>query len=111
MKTTKSILKLALIPAVLGFAGSASAQLREAWAVQYTNGYARAAIVDSNGNIYITGSSAYDVETVKFDANGNLVWAASYSGHRGYGDGGYGIALDSAGNVYVTGAVTGNRFY
>jgi hypothetical protein len=113
MKTAQSVLEVALIPAVLGLVGSASAQLPEAWAIRYTNGfsYARAATVDRDGNSYITGSSDNDYGTVKFNADGTLAWAATYAGHHGRGDGANAITVDSAGNVYVTGAASGNRFY
>src|SRR5215471_7501228 len=113
MRITENILKLALIQSVLGFGGSATAQLPELWAARYNAvvSYARAATVDSGGNIYITGSSDNNYGTVKYDANGNLAWSASYSGHQSYADGGKAVALDAAGNVYVTGGVSGNRFY
>jgi hypothetical protein len=113
MQTIPSILRLVLTLDVLAGAGSAWGQLPETWAAHYTNSfsYALAMTLDSDGNLYITGSSAADYGTVKFDASGNLAWAASYSGHRSAGDGANSIATDAAGNVYVTGAASGNRFY
>jgi hypothetical protein len=73
--------------------------------------------VDAGGNAYITGStysgdfpstdgstydgSSYDAIVVKLDANGARVYSTYLGGSRG--DSGDGIAVDGAGNVYVTG--------
>ena len=70
--------------------------------------------VDSSGNIYVTGYSggtwgspvrAYsgntDAFVVKLDGPGDLIWSTFLGGSNG--DCGYGIALDSSGNIYVTG--------
>lgn len=67
-----------------------------------------AAGVDGSGNLYETGPSwgqltSYDYATVKYDPNGNLLWARRYSGTRGGGDFSTSIAIDSSGNVYVSG--------
>ncbi len=55
---------------------------------------ALAIAVDDSGNVFVTGSSG----TIKYDAEGNQLWLDSLRGSD--------IALDSANNVYVTGAVT-----
>jgi hypothetical protein len=54
----------------------------------------------------LTPSGSANVFVVKLDANGNLVWARSTDrGGLGYdGD----LALDSAGNVYASGAFSGS---
>jgi PKD repeat protein len=84
----------------------------------------RCIAVDSAGNVYTTGrfygtadfdpglgtynltSAGYcDVFVSKLDANGNFVWARSVGG-TDYVEG-YGIAVDSAGNVYTTGGFYG----
>lgn len=68
--------------------------------------------VDASGNSYVTGGSAFSsqttgVATVKYDSNGNLVWAARKDDPANYAAG-YWVALDSQQNVYVTGLVPGS---
>jgi hypothetical protein len=68
--------------------------------------------VDAQGNVYVAGVSyrgaafGYDYVTVKYDAAGNEQWVRYYNGPKGDTDWAYGLALDSAGNVYVTGYIT-----
>ncbi len=70
--------------------------------------------VDWSGNVYVTGFSeetwgtpvrphvdGSDAFVAKLDANGVLKWNTFLGGSDG--DNGYGIAVDSGGNVYVTG--------
>ena len=64
--------------------------------------------LDGSGNVYITGSSegadtGYDLVTIKYDGDGNLLWQARYDGPQHIDDGGKSICVDSAGNVCVTG--------
>ena len=66
--------------------------------------------IDSAGNTYVGGYSwginTYaNYATVKYDADGNQVWAKRYAG--GYGEILNELEVDAAGNVYVTG--TSNR--
>ncbi|MCH8147677.1 MAG: SBBP repeat-containing protein [Planctomycetes bacterium] len=73
--------------------------------------------VDAAGNSYVTGDffgtatfgpftltslGSFDIFVVKYDTNGTVVWAQS-AGGTGIFDMGKGIAVDSAGNGYVTG--------
>jgi len=65
--------------------------------------------LDKNGNIYITGASIvnvnslYDVVTIKYDDKGNKIWQKSYNGPNSFIDEGKAIFVDIKGNVYVTG--------
>jgi len=64
--------------------------------------------LDAAGNVYVTGFSTgsgtdYDYTTIKYDINGNEVWVARYDGTANAYDRAYDLALDAAGNVYVTG--------
>lgn len=74
-------------------------------------GFDRALAVksDSNGNVYITGSSAqnstgYDVKTVKILANGTLDWMKTQDGD-GADDEGTDLIVDADENVYVCGTI------
>ncbi|MCK4512081.1 hypothetical protein KAW64_10100, partial [bacterium] len=69
-------------------------------------GYAIA--VDDAGCVYVTGLSdgvgtGRDYVTLKYDADGNEQWVSRYDGPAGWYDAAYAIALDDAGNVFVTG--------
>ncbi|MEO0185357.1 MAG: SBBP repeat-containing protein [candidate division WOR-3 bacterium] len=74
---------------------------------------ARDICVDQNGNVYITGSvrnlnTGTDIITIKYDSLGNQQWAVAYNNPDTSGaDGGYGIKVDGAGNVYVVGQSQG----
>jgi uncharacterized delta-60 repeat protein len=58
-------------------------------------------------NVYVTGSSDRstdsDYATVKYDPNGNQLWAARYNGSGNSDDSASAMAVDSSGNIYVTG--------
>lgn len=75
---------------------------------------ARAMAVDANGNVYVTGQShppdgsSFDIVTIKYDTGGNLKWTEQYNGPGNGYDEPTGIAVDSSGNVYVTGRSLGD---
>lgn len=65
---------------------------------------------DANGNIYTTGITSsngvnFDVQTIKYDPNMNVVWVKTFDGSGNY-DQGADIAIDNIGNVIVTGYST-----
>lgn len=76
---------------------------------------------DKTGNVYVTGhyqstdvqangqtlpnAGDYDVFVAKYDSEGALQWVRT-AGGKGY-DYGHGIAVDSKGDIVVTGAVSG----
>lgn len=79
---------------------------RQIWVARYVNGSPFALALDRVGNVYVTGFSRIngsDYLTVKYDNDGNQLWAATYNGPGNSSDIAYGLAVDSVGNVYVTG--------
>jgi uncharacterized delta-60 repeat protein len=90
----------------------------EQWVATYNgpaNGWdrAHAMAVDASGNVYVTGDSngigtSSDYVTVKYNSFGIQQWVARYNGPGNAVDTAYSIALDPAGNVYVTGLSAGS---
>jgi hypothetical protein len=83
------------------------------WVARY-NGigeyYVSAIALDSSGNVYVTGSIAnsdgrWDYATIKYNSAGRQQWVARYDG-SGNADYARAIAVDTLGNVYVTGTVS-----
>lgn len=95
---------------VLKYASGGGAPL---WVKSYGGGTVQsipsAMVVDSSGNIYITGRvglvSDYDMLTLKYLSDGTQAWTQTY-GNAGLNDFGQDIALDGSSNVYVLGTLT-----
>ena len=68
---------------------------------------------DSNNNVIVTGTTNMqggwigDYCTVKYDSDGNYLWAKFY--YTGTGEEATGVAIDSNNNIIVTGATGVNR--
>ncbi len=100
------------------------AQVDTAWVRRYdgpahAHEYARAIAVDVMGNVYVTGNSAnnenwpydYDYLTIKYNPDGDTVWVRTYAGPgapENNDDYALAIAVDDAGNAYVTGHSPGS---
>ncbi|MGH7495311.1 MAG: SBBP repeat-containing protein [bacterium] len=93
----------------------------EEWVVRYNSpanstDNASALAVDAAGNVYVTGHSqsrtafdlAFDYATIKYNSAGEEQWVARYDGPGGFDDFAVALALDPAGEVYVTGYGTGS---
>lgn len=96
-----------------------AAQVSTAWIQRYdgTGGgdVGQAVAVDNAGNVYVTGYSEYntggtgddyDYKTVKYGPSGTQLWVRTYD-NPGEDDQAQAIAVDGAGNVYVTGHSVG----
>lgn len=76
----------------------------------YFSGHTNAALGETNGN---TTAASYDIIAAKYDSNGTQVWlkqlgsvTAGTTAAAGV-DTSSGIALDSSGNIYISGHTTG----
>jgi uncharacterized delta-60 repeat protein len=92
--------------------------LEEVWISTYCSdllgslGYPTAMVIDDLGYIYVTGVIMEDHEefefdesiiTMKYSPGGELLWSVEYRENSGYWSISTSIAVDSEGNVYVSG--------
>ena len=76
---------------------------------------ANALAVDAQGNVVVTGYSEPankedDIFTIKYSHTGEALWTNYFNGLTNRHDQGTAIALDSLGNVFVTGITTTTHF-
>jgi uncharacterized delta-60 repeat protein len=97
---------------VTSSSGQAQEAVTEQWVARYNGPYGWAdsasdLAVDSAGNVYVTGSSndfkGFDYATLKYSPNGTEQWVARYDNPAHGYDEARAVAVDDAGNVYVTG--------
>lgn len=72
--------------------------------------------VDTDGNVYVTGSSlltggGYDFATVAYSSTGTPLWTNRYDGPINGDDFAVAVAADRSGHIYVTGSSDGGRDY
>ncbi len=115
-------MKLAIVLLIVLAALSEGNLKAQSPAYRYVNGaggtssdYGQRVAVDAAGNSYVTGeyyspsitfgsttltnAGGYDLFIVKYDVNGNVVWAKSAGGTNS--DFGRGVAVDASGNTYI----------
>jgi len=76
--------------------------------VNFSSAKGNAVTTDSEGNSYVTGytyesATLNDIVTIKYNSQGDTLWARSYNGTASKNDEGTGIYVDAYGNVYVVG--------
>src|SRR3990167_2487318 len=92
---------------------TAFARVSGAWVSLYNSGgsahdTAVDVAYDSSGNVYVTGvvdqyGTSQDFLTIKYNASGSQLWAKRYNGPNNVKDTPYALAVDTSGNVYVSG--------
>ena len=97
--------------------GMGHAQIEE-WIARYEPGSTAEAIaVDNSGNVYVCGygpgdGTSIDYITIKYNSAGDTLWVRYYDGGGSLYDFGQALAIDDAGNVYVTGrSVASGNYY
>jgi hypothetical protein len=126
MKTQPRRLSVHVLPLVLCAVATLAPQVHGACGIPlWTNRYngpgnasdvANAMIVDTNGNIVVTGfsggiGSVSDYATIKYSNSGVPLWTNRYNGPANDSDVATAAAVDGVGNVFVTGSSYGIGSY
>ena len=111
-KRFKLFLLLRILPALF-LTGGLHAQVTQEWVARY-NGpeadYSSAIAADINGNVTVAGWTAEsvfgysDILTLRYSANGSLLWRATYQGGPFFNEAAV-VGSDDLGNVYVAGSI------
>ena len=106
------------ITLIIGFIIGVSQLSQSQWVSNYggnpsgdnriTNAKGIADAVNSTGDCYVTGYTydeftGNDIVLIKYNYQGDTLWARTYNGSGNADDRGNAITLDAAGNIYVTG--------
>src|SRR5438105_1948207 len=104
---------IACLCALAGACQSSFAQGAELWARRYDGGLGKddqavAIALDSHGNAFVAGFTAitghgWDMLTIKYGPGGRRQWVRTFDGPAHRADAASAIAVDTAGNAYVTG--------
>ncbi len=77
------------------------------WVKTYVNAYCSRLLVDNSGNVYVAGrkgdASFCDYFVIKYNSSGDSLWSRTYSSAGSYPDEATCLAVDNAGNVYISG--------
>ncbi len=90
-----------------------SANGNEEWVRKFSDGDGENAYdiaIDNSSDLYITGVSysSSNIQTVKYNSSGVMQWEAEYNGTGNSIDKGVAIAVDAAGNAFVSGNSIGS---
>ena len=85
-----------------------SAQVHQDWATRTDSVSANDIAVDKMGNVYVAGeinrgTSGFNLCLVKYDSAGDKQWMSEYNGLGNGLDYASAVALDTSGNIFVTG--------